>query len=172
MYTLASGSSVRRDADGALIPADPSNRDWGAYQAWLADGNTPAPTPGPTVGELVASAEKAWRTMLLEGQSFDVAASGAAAVPIFCDGTNDTRADLALLALYGQQNPAGTKTWVANNGVTTSLTGAELVTLATLAGNWVSDTYPALMTLIGDITAESPTVTTTAQIDAYAWPTS
>ncbi len=39
---------IRRDADGAIIPADPQNIDWQAYQAWLEAGNTPAPVePAP-----------------------------------------------------------------------------------------------------------------------------
>lgn len=47
-YTLISGSSaVTRDIDKATIPNDPNNRDWIAYQAWLAQGNTPNPAPAP-----------------------------------------------------------------------------------------------------------------------------
>lgn len=37
------GLSVHRDQDGAMIPADPNNSDWQAYQDWLSAGNTPAP---------------------------------------------------------------------------------------------------------------------------------
>lgn len=124
----------------------------------------------PDIAALEARAQAAWSALLVAGQTFNVAASGEAAVNVLCDGTNDTRADLALLALFGQTSPTGTKAWLDNTGKVTILTGAQLVTLATLAGNWVSDTYPALVTLLGEIAAG--TVTTAAEIDAYAWPTS
>ena len=43
-YTLNESGVTR--SDGASIPADPENRDWQAYQEWLAEGNTP---PAPWV---------------------------------------------------------------------------------------------------------------------------
>ena len=121
-----------------------------------------APPAAPV--DLKGYALQAQAEHLLAGQTFNVAASGATPVQVLCDGTNDTRADLALLALFGQDNPAGTKTWLDNTGKTTVLTGAQLVTLATLAGNWIADTYPALVGVMGGIAAG--TVTTTAEIDA------
>lgn len=52
-YTLTSAASasdaqpVSRDADGAVIPNDPSNSDYRAYLAWLSAGNTPSPYVAP-----------------------------------------------------------------------------------------------------------------------------
>ncbi|MDR3461528.1 MAG: hypothetical protein P4L76_04335 [Beijerinckiaceae bacterium] len=167
----ANGTAVSR-SDGVSIPSDPRNTDWQAYQAWVAAGNAPVPASPPTAMELKRHADKTWAALLAAGRIFNVSASGAAAVSVLCDGTSGTRADLALLALFGQANPAGTKTWVDNNNVSTVLTGTQFVTLATVVGNWVADTYPALETLRGQIAATPPTVATIAQIDAYVWPAS
>jgi hypothetical protein len=43
-YKLMKFGMVRRLADSSDFPAQaPGNRDWEAYQAWLALGNTPEP---------------------------------------------------------------------------------------------------------------------------------
>ena len=36
-------SSILRKEDNAFIPKDSENRDYQAYLAWVADGNTPDP---------------------------------------------------------------------------------------------------------------------------------
>ena len=43
------GTSIVRVADGAVIPEDPANKDYQAYLAFIAGGNTalPAPVPPP-----------------------------------------------------------------------------------------------------------------------------
>lgn len=46
-YQLLQGTDmVKRLPDEVYIPNDPENTDWQAYQAWLAEGNTPLPPEG------------------------------------------------------------------------------------------------------------------------------
>lgn len=49
MYQLTETESVRRVADGAIIPADPTLIDRQEYEAWLADGGMPQPYVPPPV---------------------------------------------------------------------------------------------------------------------------
>ena len=51
MYALMSTTEIntgviKRLPDNAFIPDDLENTDWQAYQAWLAEGNTPLPPEG------------------------------------------------------------------------------------------------------------------------------
>ena len=50
-YRLNSDGSIFRVTDGALIPTNQNNADYQAYQAWVAEGNTPDPAPTPVVVE-------------------------------------------------------------------------------------------------------------------------
>jgi hypothetical protein len=45
-YTLGA-AYVIRDADRAMIPLDPGNRDYQAYLAWVAAGNAPTRIAAP-----------------------------------------------------------------------------------------------------------------------------
>jgi len=61
-YTL-SEYGVIRASDRASIPESDDNRDWRAYQEWLAEGNVPDPIPvvavDPAVAERKASEKSA-----------------------------------------------------------------------------------------------------------------
>ena len=61
-YTL-SESGVTRGSDRASIPDADDNRDWRAYQEWVAEGNTADPIPvvavDPAVAERKASEKSA-----------------------------------------------------------------------------------------------------------------
>jgi len=46
---IHNSTSVLRGSDDATIPEHPDNTDWQAYQAWLAEGNTPTPAEPPPV---------------------------------------------------------------------------------------------------------------------------
>lgn len=48
-YALLQDSYAVQRSDGACIPNDPTNTDWQAYQAWLADGNTALEAPNVVV---------------------------------------------------------------------------------------------------------------------------
>ncbi|MDR3503119.1 MAG: hypothetical protein P4L79_11135, partial [Legionella sp.] len=112
----------------------------------------------------------AHNNVLMKGITVNVAASGQPPVNILCDGSSSTRADLGLLALFGQVNPTGTKTWVDNNNISTIITGLQCISLATQIGEWIDNTYVILGQILASISA---TYTgTTEQIDKIVWPTS
>ena len=104
-YTLTAGSSVARDADGAMIPADPANADWQIYQVWLAAGNIPSPAPAPPTPvptcqlwqlQSVLSAAQ-WSAV----QSAAAALSNPAVSAFFAHGTNVIPANSTTLLALG-----------------------------------------------------------------------
>ena len=123
-----------------------------------------------TSSQLIAKLAEVQQRLLHTGITVNVAAPGDPVVNILCDGTSATRADLTLLALYGQVNPTGTKTWVDNNNIATVLTGTEMIRLATLIGNWITDTYATLADNTSLI--NNSIITSYAQINGITWPTS
>jgi hypothetical protein len=50
---------VKRAADEAHIPNAAGNLDWQAYQAWLAEGNTPDPPSPPSIAVVIAQSAQA-----------------------------------------------------------------------------------------------------------------
>jgi hypothetical protein len=136
---------------------------------WTLTPNTPEQT-AIAIQNLITYAGNCLNNVLSKAIEFNVAASGAPVLNVLCDGTNNTRADLGLLALFGLNNPNSTKVWIDNNNVSTTLTGTQLVQLTNLAGNWVSNCYLSYGNIVSQINAG--TINTTTQIDAFQWPTS
>ena len=54
-------NGVLRMLDKAFIPNCEENREWQAYQQWLAEGHTPAPAPAPPPDLTLALANGAAR---------------------------------------------------------------------------------------------------------------
>lgn len=48
MYQLTDSSTILRTTDNAYIPADPANRDYAEYLAWVAQGNEAEPYAPPS----------------------------------------------------------------------------------------------------------------------------
>jgi hypothetical protein len=82
MYQLTQTTGVLRLTDGALVPADNGNRDWIAYQAWLAAGNAPEPAPAVPSAPIVVSAASLRRALAAKGWLVDVRAAVAGADPL------------------------------------------------------------------------------------------
>ena len=75
MYQLTENPSIIRKG-GAFIPADPLNRDYAEYLAWVAEGNTPDPyiPPQPTQ-ETLSAAVQAHLDATARARTYDSALS-------------------------------------------------------------------------------------------------
>lgn len=57
MFKLATQDTVRRESDGAFIPADPANRDYAEYQKWCDATGKRESEPGKEAEERAAFAQ-------------------------------------------------------------------------------------------------------------------
>lgn len=100
LYQFTSGSNVLR-SDGANIPPDIKNADWQAYLAWRAAGNTPDPSPAPTVQQQADAAIAAGLAIASTGTP---AINGTYALD---DGQQTNLANVSIYIAVNNRFPAG-----------------------------------------------------------------
>ena len=180
---------VYSSAAGALVSITNS-----AYVAWLTAGNVPQLCPLNTSGVQdwpsldwvltgagipVTGLTPPTLVQLLSYTNGKIAALlaiprlygplGAGGPTVKCDGTTATGVSLAAINAWGTAAPTATQPWLDDYGVATTITGAQGVTLSALAGTYARSVWAVAASTCTAILAG--TVTTTAQIDALAWPT-
>jgi hypothetical protein len=177
---------IYSSADGALITEPNTTYDaWkvgNAATAWPHDATGAVTTAAldvvliaaglpatgltaPTQAQLLAAANAKAASLMAVPRTYALPGS----VSVKCDGTPQTGADLAGINLWGAAAPTATTTWVDDFGVATTITGAQGVFLAADVVAYGQSVYNMLGTACAGIAAA--TITTTAQINALAWPT-
>lgn len=127
-YRLTGTASIVREADGAVIPADPRNADYQQYQAWLSAGNV----PDPYIAQAVVPT------------SVQVNSTSTPAISGNCAFDPVTQSKVMAIALYIQVNgkfPAGQTTfpWPDSSGTMHSFTStAQFQSLATALADYAT----------------------------------
>jgi len=138
-----------------------------------AQGNAvfgPAPVaPAPTPAELLDYASIAQDLTLAKVQSFNVAASGQVAHIVTT--RLDAKGQFAMLKVQGwlqlnAQNASATMPYSNVDFSAATLTIAEADSLVEQAAVLDTQSYTILNAVVAGVTANPPTITTTAQIDA------
>lgn len=164
-YTWYKNNSALVRGDGALIPLDPKNSDYQAYQAWAAAGNTAAPyvAPPSTTAEV-----SVFRDGRLAAGFADTAVGGTGKT-FACDPESLTKwggiGSAAGLALALGVQPAPSFEIIAADNTTVTLTPAGAFAL--MNGRilpWVSATFLYARQLKNNVLAgNNPDIT-------FGWP--
>lgn len=140
-YKFTIDTSIIRTSDGAVIAADPDNRDYREYLAWVAAGNRADPAvPPKTLDERRAEIVAA-----IDEVSDAVMEVGAPYAGKRIQVTNGSRADLAglattaLAALSGAVKWPGSYAagWIAIDNTRILMPDpADGIALASVSGDW------------------------------------
>ena len=139
---------------------------WAAVEtagAWTFTAPAAPVPPPPTAAQLQAYANAKVNALLAATNPYT-----AAGVTLKADATGATIANLLALSQWGAANPTVTENWIANDLSVTPITGAQFAAIAPLVGAYAQLLYGTQLAAVLAQIADG-TITTTAQIDAYAW---
>lgn len=166
MYSeIANSTSMRRDADGAIIPADENNRDYQEFLAWRAAGNTPTPLPTPTLAEVKAAklaklAERRWRA-----ETAGVTVNG---LSIPSDAASQSKLTAAVVACV--LDNAYSVNWKLADGTFQMLDHATLIAVAQAVRAHVQSCFDREAMLAGEIAAAADAAALAAIDIETGWP--
>lgn len=167
MYAVIENSdNVRRESDGAIIPADLNNRDWQGYLTWRDAGNAPTPLPIPSLGELrakkrAALAERRWRA---EG-------AGVTFGDIRIQTTRDAWTPLSRLSQRALADPQfACPAWKLGDGSFVSIDNATLIAMGGAVEAHVQACFVREMEIAALIAAASDAEAVAAVDIESGWP--
>jgi len=170
--TIASGGAAATLPDGGSYPAPVDATlmsQTGAAIGWGLSGGVLAPpvvtAPAATMAQLRAYANAKLQALLAIARPYTLASG----VSVLCDANSDTMIGLDRLASWGAANPTATMAWTDNFATVTTISGAEVVALDAAVPAYWQSVYAELAIVMSAIAAA--TMTTTAEIEASAWPT-
>ncbi len=169
-YWLASDGRLFGSARaGTLAPSDP------VYLAWQAGGRTPTPWPRDATGTQTDAALQ--EVLTPYGIFVDLAAYAASARyvketgGITVDGVSVATDDRSKIMVMGARIAAEadanfTTPFVQSNGASITLTAAQVIAVSNALLEHVQVCFVTFNTVVAEVTASPPTITTTAEIDA------
>lgn len=117
--------------------------------------------------QLLAYAKSKRQTIADGGISVNIGSTGS---PQMVEASTDTdgRALLNTAVGVAAANPSATTPWVPDDGMPVTLTAAQVLTIGPAVNTFIQSTFATLAAVITAINAG--TVTTTAEVDAFASP--
>ena len=160
---LTPGKDIFTPAYAATLVVVPSAQVGVIAPGWTyASGVFAAPTPpAATQAQLQDYAGDKAAALLANPRPY------TSSVTIKSDATAATLANWLALMDWATRNPSASTQWVADDFTVTPITATEIGALGPLVGAYAQTVYGELATVLGEIA--SATITTTAQIDAFAW---
>lgn len=167
-YAIIANSTAVQRSDGAIIPADPANTDWQAYQAWLAGGNKPS---GPTLAQARTSQTESLSAACAAAIVAGFSSSALGAVYTYPSQPNDQSNLIGAEA--ASRNPANPSTWTipfwcADSAGAWALRAHTAAQIQQVLADGVAARV-ALSQKLASLTAQVAAATTVAAVQSIAW---